>query len=129
MAWVTNTTSGDRRVPRVIVAFGAPVSVDAETVLMALTELGVLYSDISVTLRNHDGANRAALYVEQSEGGTVADDEREVVYVPAGKERTIEFRDTMRRMFGVTASGDPDAGLTAVNVSWQVVGRARIRMP
>lgn len=94
---------------------------------MALTELGLLYSDIAVTLRNHHATERAALYVEQSESGTVSDEDRETVYVAPLKERTIEFRDVLRLMWGVTASGDPDTGFPTVSVSFQVVGRARVR--
>jgi hypothetical protein len=104
----------------------SPVAVSTETPIMALVELGLLHSDVVITLRNH-GAVTAALFVEQSESGVVNDSDRERIDVPAGKERTIEFRDVMRRMFGVTASGDPDGGFPATTVSVQVVVRKRIR--
>ena len=117
----------DRRYPRVIYDFAAAVAVSTETPLLALVELGVEHSDLCFTLRNHDASNPAAFYIEQSESGVVADGDRETVYVEALKERTFEFRDVLRRMWGISAAGDPDNAFPSVNVSWQVVGRLRIR--
>lgn len=126
MSWPDNTVASDRRYPRIIRAFAAATSVGAETPLLALTELGMLYKDLAFTLRNHDAVNRAALYIDQSESGSVSSEDRSTVYVSALKERTLEFRDVLRLKWGVAASGDPDAGFTAVNVSWQVTGRLRV---
>ena len=128
MAWPTDATASDRRYPRIIRAFATPVAVDSETPLLALTGLGLLYKDLAFTLRNHDAVNRAAMYIEQSESGSVSDEEREIVYVAALKERTYEFRDVLRLNWGLTASGDLDAAFPSVNVSWQVTGRLRVHV-
>lgn len=126
MSWPSQAT-GDNRYPYTWRAFdAAPVAVSTETPIMALVEVGVLHSDVAVTLRNH-GAAVASLFVEQSESGVVNDADRDRVDVPAGVERTVEFRDTLRRMFGVTASGDADGGYPATTVSVQVLVRKRIR--
>lgn len=126
MSWPSAPT-GDHRYPYAWRDFDvAPVAVSTETPIMALVELGIIHSDVAVTLRNH-GAATASLYVEQSESGAVNDSDRERLDVPAGKERTFEFRDVMRRMFGVTASGDADGGFPATTVSVQVLVRKRIR--
>lgn len=117
----------DQRVPRLITAFTAPVTVSTETPLQALAALGRFYSDVIVTLRNHDGANKAALYVDQSESGAVTDADREVIYVDPLKERRVEYRDVLALMWGLSASGDPDGAFPSVNVSFQLLGRARIR--
>ena len=117
----------DRHYPRVIYDFAAEVAVSTETPLLALVELGVEYSDLCFTLRNHSATSAAAFYIEQSESGVVADGDRETVYVEPLKERTFEFRDVLRRMWGVSAAGDPDNAFPSVDVSWQVVGRLRVR--
>lgn len=122
MAW---TTRNDSHYPRVIVPFTTPVSVSTETPLMSLTELGSEYADLVFTLRNHDATNLVAFYLEQSETGSVNDEEREAVYVAALKERTMEFRDILRLNWGIAAAGNPDGGFPSVLVSFQVVGRLR----
>lgn len=123
--WTSNVN--DQRVPRLISAFAAAVPVSTETPLRALEALGRFYSDIIVTIRNHDVTNKAALYVDQSESGLVTDADREIIYVDPLKERRVEYRDVLALMWGLSASGDPDTGYPAVTVSFQILGRARIR--
>jgi hypothetical protein len=123
LGWSNNSSSS--KYPRVIRDFATPTAVSTETPLLVLTEYGALYSCLAVTLRNHDASNRAALYIDQSESGTVNDEERETLYVGALRERTIEFRDILRLMWGVSAAGDPDTGFPSVSISWRLVGRCR----
>jgi hypothetical protein len=121
VAWTSRRGATE---PFALYAFAAPTTVSTETPLLALEEMGVLYADLAFTLRNH-GAVPAAFIIEQSEGGVVNDEEREQVYVAAGKERTFEFRNILRRLWGVTAAGDPDGGFPSVDVSFQVIARTR----
>lgn len=51
----------------------------------------------------------------------------EIIYVEPNKERRVEYRDVLALMWGLSASGDPDTGYPAVTVSFQILGRARIR--
>jgi hypothetical protein len=130
LAWPTDPSQSWRGLaahtfPFVLLPFAAPVAVSTETPLLALQSWGDRYSDLVVTLRNHDAVNRAALYVEQSESGVVNDDDRETLYVPALKERTIEFRDALRLWWGLAGSGDPEAAFPSVQVSFQVLARIR----
>lgn len=122
MGW---TSRNDSHYPRVIIPFTTPGSVSTETPILSLVELGSEYADLVFTLRNHDAANLAAFYLEQSESGVVTDAERETVYVTALKERSFEFRNVLRLYWGIAAAGDPDGGFPTVLVSYQVVGRLR----
>lgn len=130
MAWPTDPAQGWRGLsphsfPYAHTPFAAPAAVSTETPLWALRELGDRFSDVVFTVRNHDAVNRAAMYVEQSESGSVNDEDREILYIAPLRERTFEFRDILRLMFGLTASGDPDAAYPTVNVSFQVLVRLR----
>lgn len=132
MAWPTDPSASWRGLtagtfPFVLVPFTTPVAASTETPLLGLTSLGDRYQDLVLTVRNHSGVDRAAMYIEQSESGVVNDDDRETLYINPGKERTFEGRDVMRLFWGLTASGDPDTGFPAVTVSWQLL--ARLRQP
>lgn len=121
MSW----TGSANVVPKIIQAFDTPVSVSTETPLMVLTELGPAYEKLTFTLRNHDAALNAALYIDTSESGVVVSAVRTIVIVPPLKEYQIDFTGVMRRFFAVSGSGDPDGGYAAVNVSWEVIGLVR----
>lgn len=112
-------------VPRVIQAFAAPVIVSTETPLWPLTELGPAYNALTFTMRNHDAALNAALYIDTSESGVVVASQRILVIVPPLKEYSFDFSRVMRRFFSVAGSGDPDAGFAAVSVSFQIIGTYR----
>lgn len=120
--------TGALNVPVVVVPFAAPVSVSTETPLQALTDWGPVYERLTVTLRNHDAALNAALYVDTSESGVVTETVRNIVIVPPLKEYSIDFNGVMRRYFSIAASGDPDGGYAGVSVSFQVLGKYRLTM-
>lgn len=113
--------------PRVITAFAAPVTVSTVTPLQALTDWGAAYADLAITLRNHDGTKQAALYIDTSESGVVVDSTPTQVIVPPLKEYRLIFRDIMSLYWAISASGDPDAGYAAVDISYEVIGLYRLR--
>lgn len=121
MSW----TGSGNIVPIIITPFAAPVSVSTETPLQTLVELGPIYSSLTFLLRNHDVALNAVLYVDTSESGVVVASQRNIVIVPPLKEYPIDFVGVMRRYFSVSASGDPDAGFAAVNISFEIIGLRR----
>lgn len=112
--------------PELLNAFAAPVTRSTEQALLAFTELGITYSELKFTLRNHDGTNGAVFYIDESESGIAPDEEREAVLVGPGMERSITFRNVLTRYFGLSAAGNPDAGFPSVQVSWQIVGFRRL---
>ncbi len=65
------------------------------------------------------------MYVDTSESGVVVASQRNIVVVPPLSEYAIDFDPVMRRMFSVSASGDPDAGFGAVSVSFEIIGQLR----
>lgn len=123
MAWLgTNDLT-----PRVVVAFAAPVSVSTVTPLQALVELGNAYSDLMFTVRNHSVTDRCAMYIDTSMSGVVVDGQPTNIIIEAAEEWTVTYRDVLALYFALSASGDPDAGYSAVDVSFQIAGRRRQR--
>lgn len=112
--------------PHLLFAFaGSPTAVSTETPLLALTQYGDAYKHLSVTLRNHDNTNKAELYVDRSETGTVKEAKRQLYIVPPASEWTEHFNDIRSLFWGISASGDPDASYPSVNVTWQLVAVLR----
>jgi hypothetical protein len=122
MTWATHSSPVR---PTIVYPFASPTTVSTETPLLPLTELGAVYERLTFTLRNHDLTHSAAFYVDQSESGVAADEERRAVVIGAGKERQIALDDVLSLYFGISAAGDPDGGFPSVSVSWQVVGVRR----
>lgn len=101
----------------------APTTLTTETVLQVLTDYGKDWPFIAFTLRNHDASDRAAFFLDRSNSGVVAEDERLVYYIAPARERTFEFRESMFRYWGLSAAGDPEASFPSVDVSFQIMGR------
>jgi hypothetical protein len=112
-------------VPKVITPFAPKVTVSTETPLETLLDLGGTYERLAFTLRNYDALLNAALYVDTSESGVVVAAQRNILIIPPLSEATIDFLVVMRRYFSVSASGDPEAGFTAVDVAYEIIGLDR----
>ena len=108
-----------------IVAFAAPQAVSTVTPLYALNDLGNAYRDLIFTVRNHDAALNAAMYVDTSASGVVVDGQPSQVIISPSQEWSIIFRDVLSLYFALSASGDPGGGFAGVNVSFQIAGRYR----
>jgi len=121
MSW----SSAANVVPKLITPFAPKVAVSTETPLETLLDLGGSYERLSFTLRNHDTTKNAALYVDTSESGVVVAAPRNILIIPPLAEATIDFLVVMRRYFSVSASGDPEAGFAAVDVSYEILGLDR----
>lgn len=121
MAW--NGTNSV--IPRVIVPFAAPASVSTLTPLYSLAELGNSYKDLIFTVRNHDALLSAAMYVYTSEGGVVVDAQVPQAIIPPLDEVTLIFEDVLHLYWALSASGNPNGGFAALNISFQISGRWR----
>lgn len=110
--------------PGILYSFAAAQAVSTETPLLALTEIGVLWSTVWATIRNHHATIPALAVLDRSESGSVNDEMRKLATVPALGEYTFVLDDTpgreLTRMMALSAAGDPDAGYPSITVSWQV---------
>lgn len=126
MSWPpASSKTLDIRWPRSIYPFAAPENVSTERPLLALTQLGLAYEDLTFTIRNHDGIHLVYFYLDKSESGLVANVSREIITVAAGGEGKFEVHNAMSLFYGISAAGDPDSGSPVTSVSWAVAGRPR----
>lgn len=124
MSWPTSAPGASDYYPIELFSYGSPQNVSTETVLLALTELGVRYASLRFILKN-ESANIVHLVVEHSEDGVTEDGERYKVEIAAGLQGSFTVEDVMALHWSLSALGDPDAGFPSSSVRWKVLGRLR----